>query len=269
MERVLRSAQAKDTIIETKGEKKTLIGGGHFGLIAGPCTVESVEQINEIAHAVKAAGATFLRGGAFKARTSPYDFQGLGKEGLALLLEAKKATGLPIVSEVMDVKSLPMFEDIDIIQIGARNSQNYELLREVGLLKKPVLLKRGLAGTIRELLMSAEYIMNGGNENVILCERGIRTYENSYTRSTLDISAVPVLKSLTHLPVIVDPSHAAGRADIVPALALAAVAAGADGIMIEVHNNPAHALCDGEQSMDLKAFGALAERAFRVREVII
>jgi len=269
MERVLRSAQTKDTVIETKGKGKALLGGGHFALIAGPCTVESAEQIDEIARAVKLSGATFLRGGAFKARTSPYDFQGLGKEGLALLLEAKKATGLPIVSEVMDVASLPLFEDIDIIQIGARNSQNYELLREVGQLKKPILLKRGLAGTIKELLMSAEYIMSGNNENVILCERGIRTYENTYTRGTLDVSAVPVLKSLTHLPVIVDPSHAAGHADIVPALALAAVAAGADGIMVEVHNNPDSALCDGEQSLDLTEFGRLAEKVFRVREAII
>jgi len=265
MELVLRDNCAKDRVINISGN---LIGGGHFGLIAGPCTVENEEQINEIARAVKESGATFLRGGAFKARTSPYDFQGLGEEGLRLLIEAKKLTGLPIVSEVTDIQNLQMFEDIDIIQIGARNSQNYELLREVGRLNKPILLKRGLAGTIKELLLSAEYIMASGNENVILCERGIRTYENSYTRGTLDVSAVPVLKQLTHLPIIVDPSHAAGRSDIVPAMALAAVAAGADGIMVEVHNNPSSALCDGNQSLDLAQFKELADKTFRVREAI-
>ena len=265
MEQVLRDNRVKDTIIKAAD---SLIGNGNFGLIAGPCTVESKDQINEIAHAVKASGANFLRGGAFKARTSPYDFQGLGEKGLQLLLEAKKLTGLPIVSEITDIQSLPLFENIDVIQIGARNSQNYELLREVGRLNKPILLKRGLAGTIKELLLSAEYIMTSGNENVILCERGIRTYENSYTRSTLDVSAVPVLKRLTHLPIIVDPSHAAGRADIVPDMALAAVAAGADGIMVEVHNDPANALCDGQQSLNLAQFEALAGRIFKVREAI-
>jgi len=266
MEVVLRGPETKDTVIEVSGNEKTLLGGGHFALIAGPCSVESIEQISLIAREVKAAGASFLRGGAFKARTSPYDFQGLGEDGIELLLEAKKITGLPIVSEIRDIRSISAFEHVDVIQIGARNSQNYELLREMGRVKKPILLKRGLAGTIKELLMSAEYIMASGNENVILCERGIRTYENSYTRATLDLSAVPVLKSLTHLPVIVDPSHAAGRADIVPSLALASVAAGADGIMIEVHNDPPRALCDGQQSLDITQFRELADRIFKVRE---
>jgi len=261
-------ARTKNIAVEITGEKNTLLGGGHFGIIAGPCTVESLEQISEVAREVKASGAKFLRGGAFKARTSPYDFQGLGEEGISLLLEAKKITGLPIVSEITDIRSLPMFEEVDIIQIGARSTQNYELLREVGRTKKPILLKRGLAGTIKELLMSAEYIMASGNENVILCERGIRTYENTHTRSTLDISAIPVLKSLSHLPIIVDPSHAAGRADIVPDMALAAVAAGADGVMVEVHNNPSCALCDGKQSLDLTQFRELADKIFKVREAI-
>jgi len=240
----------------------------NFALIAGPCTVESKEQITLIAKEVKAHGAAFLRGGAFKPRTSPYDFQGLGEDGIALLLEAKKVTGLPIVTELTDIRSLPLFEEVDIIQIGARNTQNYELLREMGKVKKPILLKRGLAGTIKELLMSAEYIIANGNENVILCERGIRTYENTYTKNTLDLSAVPVLKSLTHLPVVVDPSHGTGRADIVPAMALAAVAAGADGIMIEVHNDPSCALCDGSQSLDFVQFRGIAAKIFKIREAM-
>jgi len=262
------SRRTQDTIIKITGEGVPMLGGGHFGLIAGPCSVESIEQISLIAREVSAAGATFLRGGAFKPRTSPYDFQGLGEDGIALLLEAKKATGLPIVTEITDIRSLHMFEEVDIIQIGARNTQNYELLREMGRINKPILLKRGLAGTIKELLMSAEYIIANGNEKVILCERGIRTYENTYTRSTLDLSAIPVLKSLTHLPVVVDPSHAAGRADIVPALALASVAAGADGIMVEVHHDPACALCDGEQSLDIAQFQELADKIFKLRAAI-
>ena len=243
----------------------TLVGGGQFALIAGPCSVETKEQIIDIALKVKESGANFLRGGAFKPRTSPYDFQGLGEVGIELLLEAKKATGLPIVTELMEIRSLPLFEHVDVIQVGARNTQNYDLLRELGRVKNAVLLKRGLAGTIKELLMSAEYIMANGNENVILCERGIRTYESDYTRNTLDLSAVPVLKSLTHLPVVVDPSHATGRADVVPSMALAAVAAGADGIMIEVHNNPAEALCDGAQSLTPEQFGDVAEKISKIR----
>ena len=221
-----------------------------------------------VARAVKAAGASFFRGGAFKPRTSPYDFQGLGEEGLRLLIEARAETGLPLVTEIMDIRSLPLFEDVDVIQVGARNTQNYDLLRELGKVKQPILLKRGLAGTIKELLMSAEYIMASGNENVILCERGIRTYETTYTRNTLDLSAVPVLKSLSHLPVVVDPSHGTGRADMVPSMALAAVAAGADGVMIEVHNDPSRALSDGPQSLTPEAFRDVAEKLFRVREAL-
>ena len=230
------------------------IGGGHFGLIAGPCSVETEEQIIYVAQQVKAAGANFLRGGAFKPRTSPYDFQGLGAEGIRLLLEAKKATGLPIVTEIMDIRNLPLFEEVDVIQVGARNTQNFDMLKELGKTQKPILLKRGLAGTIKELLMSAEYIMANGNENVILCERGIRTYESTYTRNTLDLSVVPVLKGLTHLPVVVDPSHATGHTYLVEPMAMAAAAAGADGIMIEVHNDPPHALCDGAQSLTPEEF---------------
>jgi len=246
----------------------TPVGGGKFALIAGPCSVETEEQIIDVALRVKAAGANFLRGGAFKPRTSPYDFQGLGEEGLKLLLKAKKITGLPIVTELMELRSLDLFEHVDVIQVGARNTQNYDLLRELGKVKNAILLKRGLAGTIKELLMSAEYIMASGNENVILCERGIRTYESDYTRNTLDLSAVPVLKGLTHLPIVVDPSHATGRADLVSSMALAATAAGADGIMIEVHNNPAKALCDGPQSLTPEQFEDVAKRISRVRKVI-
>jgi 3-deoxy-7-phosphoheptulonate synthase len=232
------------------------IGGGAFGVIAGPCSVESREQIIAIAEAVKIAGAAFLRGGAFKPRTSPYSFQGLGCEGLDLLLEAKKETSLPIVTELMEISQLELFEDVDVIQLGARNMQNFTLLKELGRCRKPILLKRGLAATMTELLMAAEYIMAGGNERIILCERGIRGFDN-FTRNILDIGLIPALKKKSHLPVIVDPSHATGVAWMVPAMAKAAIAAGADGVIIEVHNDPEHALCDGEQSITAKAFAEL------------
>ena len=245
----------------------TQVGGGVFSVIAGPCSIESEEQVCLIATAVKAAGATMLGGGAFKPRTSPYAFQGLHEEGLRLLSIAKKETGLPIVTEIMDAAHIPLFEDVDVIQVGARNMQNFELLKELGSLKKPILLKRGLANTIQELLMSAEYIMSGGNEQVILCERGIRTFETS-TRNTLDISAVPVLKSLTHLPVIVDPSHASGTSRLVKPLSMASVAAGADGLIIEVHNDPPHALCDGAQSLTPEAFDDVARCVFNLRTAL-
>lgn len=263
-----RKFHPEDTVI-TVGVNKASIGGGHFSLIAGPCSVETREQITYVAKQVKAGGANFLRGGAFKPRTSPYDFQGLGMTGLEYLLEAKKATGLPIVTELMDIRTLPLFEHVDVIQVGARNTQNYDLLKELGKTRKPILLKRGLAGTIKELLMSAEYIMASGNENVILCERGIRTYDSTYTRNTLDLSAIPVLKELTHLPIVVDPSHATGHANLVAPMALAAVAAGADGIMIEVHNDPMHALCDGAQSLTPEQFADTAQRIFKVREALL
>lgn len=237
------------------------IGGGGLAVMAGPCSVEGEEQICEIAERVKAAGAQFLRGGAFKPRTSPYAFQGLRAEGLELLTKAKQKTGLPIVTEIMRISQLELFDDVDIIQVGARNMQNFELLKELGKINKPILLKRGLSSTIEELLMSAEYIMAGGNEQVILCERGIRTYE-TFTRNTLDISAVPILKKLSHLPVIVDPSHASGIAWLVEPLALAAVAAGADGLIIEVHNDPSHALSDGAQSLTPNQFDKVAEHVF-------
>ena len=231
----------------------TTVGGKDFAIMAGPCSVESEEQVMEIARAVKAAGATMLRGGAFKPRTSPYDFQGLKADGIELLLKAKKETGLPIVTEIMNANHLSLFEEVDVIQVGARNMQNFELLKELGRTNKPILLKRGLANTLKELLMSAEYVMAGGNENVILCERGIRTFE-TYTRNTLDLSSVPLLHELTHLPVIIDPSHATGVARLVKPMALAAAACGANGLMIEVHNDPAHALCDGAQSLTPDAF---------------
>jgi 3-deoxy-7-phosphoheptulonate synthase len=243
------------------------IGGGHFQLIAGPCSVESPEQILGIAESVKASGASILRGGAFKPRTSPYDFQGLRAEGIELLLDAKKKTGMPIVTEIMNANHLPMFEEVDIIQVGARNMQNFEMLKELGKTKKVILLKRGLANTLKELLMSAEYIMAGGNENVILCERGIRTFE-TYTRNTLDLSAVPMLRELTHLPIVIDPSHATGMARLVKPMAMAAAAAGADGIMIEVHNDPANALCDGAQSLTPAQFADVADKVRRIREVV-
>ena len=243
------------------------IGGGNFCMIAGPCSVESREQIIEIAQRVKASGAGILRGGAFKPRTSPYDFQGMKGEGLKLLSEAKKATGLPLVSEIMNIETLDLFEDVDIVQVGARNMQNFDLLRELGRTRKTILLKRGLANTIKELLMSAEYICAGGNENIILCERGIRTYE-TMTRNTLDLSCVPVLHELTHLPVVVDPSHATGNSRYVLPMALAAAASGADGIMVEVHNDPMHALCDGAQSLTPDQFDDLARRVRKVLEAI-
>jgi len=251
-----RKFHPEDTVIPVGN---TQIGGGNLTLMAGPCSVETEEQILAVARAVKAAGATMLRGGAFKPRTSPYAFQGLGEEGLRLLSLAKRETGLPIVTELMDLSQLPLFEDVDVIQVGARNMQNFNLLRELGRQDKPVMIKRGMSATYEEWLMSAEYVMAGGNEKVILCERGIRTFE-SYTRNALDISAVPVLKKLTHLPVIVDPSHAAGKSALVPALAAASVAGGADGLIIEVHNDPPHALCDGSQSLRPEAFAGLAGR---------
>ena len=254
-----------DTVVEI-GDVK--IGGGHFAMIAGPCSVESEDQIISVARSVKESGAQILRGGAFKPRTSPYAFQGLKGEGLRLLLEAKKATGLPIITEIMNIKALDLFEDVDIIQVGARNMQNFDLLQELGKTKKPVLLKRGLANTLQELLMSAEYIMSEGNENVILCERGIRSFE-TYTRNTLDLSAVPVLHELTHLPVVVDPSHATGKAKLVPPMALAATAAGADGIMVEVHNDPSCALCDGAQSLTPAQFDVLNGKIQKLREAIL
>ena len=254
-----------DTVVEAGSAK---IGGGHFALISGPCSVESEDQIIEVAEAVKASGTHILRGGAFKPRTSPYAFQGMKDEGIRLLLKAKEATGLPIITEIMNINTLDLFEDVDIIQVGARNMQNFDLLKELGKTQKPILLKRGLANTLQELLMSAEYIMSEGNENVILCERGIRTFE-TYTRNTLDLSAISVLHELTHLPVVVDPSHATGKASLVPPMAAAAAAAGADGIMVEVHNNPTRALCDGAQSLTPAQFDDLYHRIQKVREAIL
>ena len=259
-----RKFHPNDSVISCGNVK---IGGGNFAMIAGPCSVESEEQIIEVAQAVKAAGADILRGGAFKPRTSPYAFQGLKDQGIKLLLEAKKATGMPIITEIMNIRTLDLFEDVDIIQVGARNMQNFDLLQELGKTQKPILLKRGLANTLQELLMSAEYIMSEGNENIILCERGIRTYE-TYTRNTLDLSAIPVLHELSHLPVVIDPSHATGRAALVPPMAVAAAAAGADGIMVEVHNNPACAMCDGAQSLTPVQFDELNQKVQKVREVI-
>lgn len=253
-----------DTVVDIAGVK---IGKGNFALIAGPCSVESEEQITLIAQKVKASGATMLRGGTFKPRTSPYDFQGLKADGIELLVKAKKITGLPIVSEIMNANHLDLFEDVDLIQVGARNMQNFELLKELGKTQKPILLKRGLANTLKELLMSAEYIMAGGNENIILCERGIRTFE-TYTRNTLDVSAVPSLKEMTHLPVIVDPSHACGISRMVPSLAYAATACGADGLIIEVHNDPKNALCDGAQSLTFDQFETVAEKVAKIREAV-
>ncbi len=258
---VNRKFHPDDTVVTIAPGIK--IGGGSFQVMAGPCSVEESSQVLSIAKAVKAAGASILRGGAFKPRTSPYAFQGLGPKGLEILENAKKETGMPVVSEIMDISKLPLFENIDIIQVGARNMQNFELLKELGKIKKPILLKRGLSSTIQELLMSAEYIMAGGNSQIILCERGIRTFETA-TRNTLDISAVPVLKELTHLPVIVDPSHGTGNARLVKPMAMAAVAAGADGLMIEVHNDPVHALCDGAQSLTLDAFRELMAQVNKI-----
>ncbi len=243
------------------------IGGGHFQIIAGPCSVENKEQIIGIAQSIKASGAGLLRGGAFKPRTSPYDFQGLKAEGLDLLFEARKLTGMPIVTEIMNANHIPLFEDVDVIQVGARNMQNFELLKELGKTKKPILLKRGLANTLKELLMSAEYIMSEGNPNIMLCERGIRTFE-TYTRNTLDLSAVPMLKELSHLPVVIDPSHATGIAKLVKPMAMAAVAAGADAVMIEVHNDPQNAMSDGPQSVTPAEFSEIAQQMMKVREVL-
>jgi len=260
-----RKFHPQDTVIEI-GDVK--IGGGNFAMIAGPCSVESEEQIIEVARAVKASGANLLRGGAFKPRTSPYAFQGMKGEGIRLLQLAREATGLPIVTEIMNIANLDLFEDVDVIQVGARNMQNFDLLRELGKTSKPILLKRGLANTIEELLMSAEYIMSEGNEQVILCERGIRTFETA-TRNTLDLAAVAVLHGITHLPVVVDPSHATGKAKLVEPMACAAAACGADGIMIEVHNNPSCALCDGAQSLTPAQFDALNKKARTIREVLV
>ena len=260
-----RKFHPKDTIIEVGNAR---IGGGYFAMIAGPCSVESEEQIIEVAQAVKASGADTLRGGAFKPRTSPYAFQGMKGEGIQLLVKAKEATGLPIVTEIMNISTLELFRDVDIIQVGARNMQNFDLLKELGKTDKPILLKRGLANTLQELLMSAEYIMSEGNEKVILCERGIRTFETA-TRNTLDLSAVSVLHNLTHLPVVVDPSHATGKANLVAPMAYAATAAGADGIMIEVHNNPACALCDGAQSLTPTQFAEVNRKVQKIREAIV
>lgn len=248
-----RKMHPEDTIVDVSGVS---VGEGRFRVIAGPCSVESPEQITAVAEDVKKSGAALLRGGAFKPRTSPYAFQGLHGEGIRLLLEAKKATGLPIVTEIMNLNHLDLFADVDLIQVGARNMQNFDLLKELGHSKKPILLKRGLANTLEEFLMSAEYIMAGGNHNVILCERGIRTFETA-ARNTLDISAVPLLKKKSHLPVIIDPSHASGISWMVEPLSRAAVAVGADGLMIEVHNNPEKALCDGAQSLNPAQFDVL------------
>ena len=263
--RANRKFHPEDTVVDINGLK---IGGGHFQMIAGPCSVESPEQILHVAQSVKAAGATLLRGGAFKPRTSPYDFQGLRAEGIELLLKAKLETGMPIVTEIMSASHLPLFEHVDVIQVGARNMQNFELLKELGRMNKPILLKRGFMSTLKEFLMSAEYIMAEGNPDIILCERGIRTFE-TYTRNTLDLSAVPVLRELTHLPIIIDPSHAIGVSRFVRPMALAAVASGADGLIIEVHNDPRNAACDGAQSLTPEQFSDLAGRVRRIREVVV
>ena len=260
-----RKFHPEDTVVDCSGVQ---VGGGAFGVIAGPCSVESEEQLVGIARAVKAAGAQMLRGGAFKPRTSPYAFQGLGAEGLRLLTVAKRETGLPIVTELMDFKDIELFNDVDVIQIGARNMQNFNLLREVGAYtKKPILLKRGMSATIQELLMSAEYIMASGNPNVILCERGIRTFETAL-RNTLDLGVVPLLHSLSHLPVMIDPSHATGRAKMVDPVAVAATAIGADGLIIEVHNDPPHAKCDGAQSQTPEMFAETMKKVNKIRSVI-
>lgn len=259
-----RSVHPEDTVIEIGNVK---IGGGHFCMIAGPCSVESEEQILSVARAVKASGADMLRGGAFKPRTSPYDFDGLKAAGLELLKLARAETGLPIVSEIMSADALPLFEQIDVLQVGARNMQNFDLLRELGRTNKPILLKRGLANTLKELLMSAEYIMAGGNTRVILCERGIRTFDD-FTRSTLDLAAVPMLRELTHLPVIVDPCHATGISRLVPPMAMSAAACGADGLLIEVHNDPLHALCDGVQSLSPEQYDEVARKVREIRKIV-
>lgn len=259
-----RKFHPEDTVVNVGNVK---IGGGNFCMIAGPCSVESEEQIVSIARDVKAAGANMLRGGAFKPRTSPYDFQGLKATGIEYLKSAREETGLPIVTEIMNITDLPLFEDIDVLQVGARNMQNFDLLKELGQTKKPILLKRGLANTLKELLMSAEYIMASGNENVMLCERGIRTFSD-YLRNTLDLAAVPMLHELSHLPVIVDPSHSTGISRVVPPMTLAATACGCDGLIIEVHNDPPHALCDGAQSLRPEEYAELAGKVRAIREVI-
>ena len=257
-----RKFHPEDTVVEV-GDVK--IGGGNFCVMAGPCSVESEEQIVAVAKAVKASGANMLRGGAFKPRTSPYDFAGLKDEGIKLLKIARQETGLPIVTEIMSVVDLPLFEDVDVLQVGARNMQNFDLLKAVGHQDKPVMIKRGMSATYEEWLMSAEYVMAGGNENVILCERGIRTFE-SYTRNTLDLACIPVLRKLTHLPIIIDPSHATGKSWLVDPLAMGAVATGADGLLIEVHNDPAHALCDGPQSLKPEVFDGLAKKLLKLHD---
>lgn len=257
-----RKFHPNDTVIKV-GD--TVIGDGSLTLIAGPCSVESEEQICMIAKSVRKSGASFLRGGAYKPRSSPYSFQGLKEEGISLLKKAREVSGLPIVTEITDAEQLPLFEDVDIIQVGARNMQNYELLKRLGKIDKPILLKRGLSATYEELIMSAEYIMNGGNHKVILCERGVRTFE-TYTRNMLDITAIPVLKKLTHLPVIADPSHATGRAELVSSVSAAVAATGADGLIIEVHNDPANALSDGAQSIKCEEFELLAEKLRAITE---
>ncbi len=260
-----RKYHPDDTVVQV-GDVK--IGGGNFCMIAGPCSVETEEQIVAVAKAVKASGANMLRGGAFKPRTSPYDFAGLKAEGIELLKIARQETGLPIVTEIMSITDLPLFDDVDVLQVGARNMQNFDLLRELGKTNKPILLKRGLANTLKELLMSAEYIMASGNEQVILCERGIRTFDD-YTRNTLDLAAVPMLHELSHLPVIVDPNHATGINRLVPPMALAATAGGADGLIIEVHNDPIHALCDGAQSLRPEQYDELAKKVAEIRKVVM
>ena len=259
-----RRSHPADTVVQV-GEAS--IGGGRFCMMAGPCTVESEEQLLAVARSVKASGAQLLRGGAYKPRTSPYDFSGLREKGLELLRKARRETGLPVVSEIMSAADLPLFEDIDVLQVGARNMQNYDLLRALGRCHKPVLLKRGSAATVQELLLSAEYILAGGNKNVILCERGIRTFSDG-VRSTLDLTAVPLLHELTHLPVIVDPSHATGKSRLVPPMALAAAACGCDGLLIEVHNDPLHALCDGGQALLPAEFADLSRRVAALLEVV-
>lgn len=260
-----RAFHPEDSVIDVSGVK---VGGGHLALIAGPCSVESTEQVLEIAHAAKASGANLLRGGAFKPRTSPYSFQGMGLEGLEILCEAREATGLPIVTELMSTEYLDVFnEKVDLIQIGARNMQNFDLLKQLGQIERPILLKRGLNATYEEWFMSAEYIMAAGNENVILCERGIRTFEN-YTRNTLDLQSIPVVRKLTHLPIVIDPSHAGGKWWLVEPMSKAAIAAGADGLMVEVHNNPECALCDGAQSLKPKKYDELIKEITQIAQVI-
>ncbi len=259
-----RKFHPEDSIVDISGVK---IGGGNFAVMAGPCSVENEEQIIETAKAVKAAGATLLRGGAYKPRTSPYDFQGLHEEGIKLLIKAREITGLPIVSEIMSPDQIPVFEDVDCLQVGARNMQNFDLLKAIGKTNKPVLLKRGLSATIKEWLMSAEYIMSEGNPNVILCERGIRTYE-TYTRNTFDVSAISALKELTHLPVVGDPSHATGKVSLIKPMAMAAVVSGADGLEIEVHNCPKKALSDAAQQLTPEQFVGVMKDIEKARSIL-